>query len=134
MTNLERIDALLAKAGVFFLNTIDGERPRSRPLGFRMMVKGRLYFAVGQHKSCYRELTAHPQVEIVACKGVDWLRYDGTAVVDDDPALFTKACEVMPMLAKLYGGATGHTLGIFYLKDAVVEFGNLMGVTEKAQL
>ena len=47
MKTIDEVDAALAKAGVFFLATVDGDKPRTRPISFKMMVDGQLYFGVG---------------------------------------------------------------------------------------
>ncbi len=81
MSGTSKIDAFLAEAGVFFMSTIDGDRPKSRPLGLHVEKDGRVYFGVGDFKPVYRQMLANPHVEIAACNGRDWLRMSGTAVL-----------------------------------------------------
>ena len=134
MKTIDEVGAALAKAGVFFLATVDGDKPRTRPISFKMMVDGQLYFGVGCHKAVYRQMQANPHVEVCACKGADWVRYSGTAVFDSSAALYKKACETLPLLARIYNKESGLVLGIFRLENASADFGNLMGVQQTVQI
>ncbi len=35
--SIEKVDEILTKAEVFYLSTVDGEKPKVRPLGFHLM-------------------------------------------------------------------------------------------------
>lgn len=62
------------------------------------------------------------EFQVVGCKGADWIRVSGTAVVDNDPALFDKAIEVMPFLKNIYNEETGNKLSIFRLEKGNAQF------------
>ena len=47
MTDIERVDAYLEKAGAFYLTTVDGDKPKCRPVGFHMVEGDKLYFGIG---------------------------------------------------------------------------------------
>ena len=79
----ERIDEFMNEAGVFFLATVDGDKPKNRPLGFHLLKDGKLYFGVGNHKDVYKQMEANPYVEIVALVETDFLRYYGKAVFEE---------------------------------------------------
>ena len=71
---MSKVHDFLNEAGVFFLATVDGDQPRLRPLGFHMEMEGKEMFGVGDFKDVYKQLTANPKVEIVACKPeMPWL-------------------------------------------------------------
>ena len=61
----ERIDEFMNEAGVFFLATVDGDKPKNRPLGFHLLKDGKLYFGVGNFKDVYKQMQENPYVEIV---------------------------------------------------------------------
>ena len=83
---MSRITDFLNEAGVFFLATVDGDRPRLRPLGAHMEMDGKVIFGVGDFKDVYRQLCKNPNTEIVACKkDGHWMRYSGKAVFETDP-------------------------------------------------
>lgn len=119
------------KSGAFYLVTVDGDKPACRPVTFHMLVDGVEYFGVGTFKDVFKQITANPHVQVVGCKGADWIRMSGTAVVDDDPALFDKAVETMPFLANLYNETTGNKLGIFRLENGNAQFVKKMMEVDK---
>lgn len=122
------------KSGAFYLVTVDGEKPACRPVTFHMLVDGKEYFGVGTHKNVFKQIMANPHVQVVGCKGASWIRMSGTAVVDDDPALFVKAIETMPFLANLYNETTGNKLGIFRLEHGSAQFiEKMMDVTNTVE-
>ena len=64
---MNKIYAFLKEAGVFYLATVDGDRPRLRPLGAVLEADGKVIFGVGDFKEVYRQMLKNPNVEIVAC-------------------------------------------------------------------
>ena len=130
MTNIEKIAAFLDEAKVFYFLTADGDQPKGRPFGFRMLADGRLYFGAGTFKKCFAQLTANPKVEVLAMAGDRFLRYDGTAVVVKDEALTDKVRAAMPGLMEMYD-KNGWEMGLFYLKDAHAEIRGMMELIEE---
>ena len=48
--SIEKVDEILTKAEVFYLSTVDGEKPKVRPLGFHLLYEDKIYFGVGTFK------------------------------------------------------------------------------------
>ena len=94
------------KTGTFYLMTVDGDKPACRPVSFHMLVDGKEYFGVGTFKDAYKQMVANPNVQIVGCKGANWIRVSGTAVFDDDP----------------YNEENGRKMGIFRLENGNAQF------------
>ncbi len=116
---MSKINYFLTKAGVFFLATVDGDQPKLRPLGAHFEMDGRILFGVGDFKDVYKQLSANPKTEIVACKpDGHWLRYTGRAVFETDPRYEAAALEAMPNLKRIYNEQTGHRMMMFHLEDA----------------
>lgn len=130
MTGIEKVNAYLDEAAVFFLATAEGDQPRCRPMGFHMMVNGQLYFCVGDFKDVYTQMCGNPRVEIVACTGAEWMRLTGTAVFDNYQPLVDAAVQVMPSLANIYNGLTGYAMKIFHLENATATFRSMMQIGE----
>lgn len=116
------LEDAVKKSGCFYLVTVDGDKPACRPVTFHMLVDGTEYFGVGTFKDVYKQIEANPNVQVVGCKGADWIRVSGTAVVDDNPALFDKAIETMPFLKNIYNEETGNKMGIFRLENGSAQF------------
>ena len=116
---MSKINDFLTEAGVFFLATVDGDQPKLRPLGAHFEMDGRILFGVGDFKDVYKQLSANPKTEIVACKpDGHWLRYTGRAVFETDPRYEAAALEAMPNLKRIYNEQTGHRMMMFHLEDA----------------
>ena len=125
----------LNDAGVFYLSTLDADgAPVTRPLGFKMMVDGQLYFGVGTFKSVYTQMQADPRVYICATKpdGANWIRIAGSVVLDDDPALVEKVWENAPQLKDMYE-ANGWEMGVFHFASGKVTFMENLAVPARTE-
>ena len=124
MSNIEKVNEILTKAEVFYLSTVDGDKPKVRPLE-----GDKIYFGVGTFKAVYKQMEANPNVEIAAWDGEHFLRYFGVANLDKNEEIVEKAFELMPDIAEAYK-ANGWEMGIFFLDKATAEIRNMMEVEE----
>ena len=131
---ISEVSKFLGEAGTFFLATVDGEQPKTRPVSFQMLHNGKIYFGVGKHKKVYAEMQKNPLVEICAFKGSDIVRYYGKSVVDDNPELFDAAVKVLPLLAQIYNEKSGLKLAIFSLENAKAEYSNMLDYNLKKEI
>lgn len=129
MSDIEKIDELLTKAEVFYLSTVDGDKPKVRPLGFHLLEDGKIFFGVGTYKDVYKQMEANPNVEIAAWDGEHFLRYYGVADLTKNEEIAEKALSLMPEIAELYK-ANGWEMGIFFLNKATAEIRNMMEIEE----
>lgn len=74
-------------------------------------MQGKIYFGVGTHKNCFRQMQENPKVEICVSDGKGFLRYYGKAVFVESPEILKKAFETADYLPKMYNEKTGHKLG-----------------------
>lgn len=121
---MEYINNFLDKAGVFTLATTCVDQPRMRVLGLKILLDGKIYFAVGTFKDVYKQLQANPKCEIMAYVGTDFIRWDGKAVFSEDARLMAVVENVMPQLAAMYK-EMGWTFGFFTLEGGSAEFVNV---------
>ena len=131
MSDIAKIDEILTKAEVFYLATVNGDKPKVRPLGFHLLFEDKIYFGVGTFKEVWKQIQENPKIEIVALapEKDKFIRYYGNATADDNPELVEKCFEIMPEIAEIYK-ENGWEMGIFYLNDATAEFRNIMAVEE----
>ena len=129
MSDIQKIDDILSKAEVFYLATVDGDKPKVRPLGFHLLYEDKIYFGVGNHKDVYKQLEANQNVEIAAWDGEHFLRYYGVADLSGNDAVVEKAFELMPEIAEAYK-ANNWEMGVFFLNDATAEFRNMFAIEE----
>ena len=127
---MNKIYTFLKEAGVFYLATVDGDRPRLRPLGAVLEADGKVIFGVGDFKDVYRQMLKNPNVEIVACKkDGHWLRYSGKAVFESDESYAAKMIKDVGLEA-IYNAETGNKLMCFHLEDAAAVDIAVMGPGE----
>ena len=127
---MSRISDFLNEAGVFFMATVDGDRPKLRPLGAHIEADGKIIFGVGDFKNVYRQMTVNPLVEIVACKADGhWLRYSGRAVFETDEGYAAQMIKAAG-LEQIYNEKTGFKLMTFHLENAAAVDIPVMGEGE----
>lgn len=127
LEGVERISKFIADAGVFYLATVDGDRPKLRPLGLSQLRDGRIYFGVGDFKDVYKQMQANPYVEISATVGSDFLRYYGKAVFEQDYTIGSAIVEASDFLKNIYNEETGKKMAIFHLEEATAEIRAVTG-------
>ncbi len=130
MENVEKVLAFLDKAKVFYFLTADGDQPKGRPFGFKILYEGKLYFGCGTFKNVFKQLTANKKVEVLAVCDREFMRYDGEATVVKDPALLAKVREASPQLMAMYD-KNGWEMGLFYLANGHAEIRGMMEVIEE---
>lgn len=130
MTNLEKVNAFLDKAHIFYFLTTDGDQPRGRPFGLRILDGDRLYFGCGTFKNVFKQLTANPKVEVLALAEGEFMRYDGLATVVKDAAVLDMVRKARPEIMEMYD-KNGWEMGVFYLENGHAEIRDLMSLKEE---
>ena len=130
MSNATKVHEFLNKAQVFYFLTTDGSQPKGRPFGLHLLIGDKLYFGCGTFKNVFRQLTANPNVEVLAVNGDEFMRYDGKATVVKDDALLAKVREAMPQIMALYD-QNGWEMGLFYLDNGHAEIRGMMDLKEE---
>ena len=80
---MKKVCQFLKDAGTYYLATMDGDQPRVRPFGTAHIFEDKLYIQTGKGKAVAKQINANPRVEICAMKGDEWIRIEGTLVLDD---------------------------------------------------
>ncbi len=130
MTNLEKVNEFLDKAHIFYFLTTDGDQPRGRPFGLRILDGDRLYFGCGTFKNVFKQLTDNPKVEVLALAGGEFMRYDGIATVVKDPAVLDMVRKARPEIMEMYD-KNGWEMGLFYLANGHAEIRGMMDLIEE---
>ena len=129
MSDIEKIDEILTKAEVFYLATLDKDKPKVRPLGFHLLHEDKIYFGVGTFKEVYKQMESNPNVEIAAWDGEHFLRYYGESDLSENQEVVDKAFEIMPEIKQAYE-ANGWEMGVFFLNNATAEIRNMFTIEE----
>ena len=130
MSNAQKVYDYLNEAKVFYFLTTDGDQPKGRPFGFKLLVDDVLYFGCGTFKNVFKQLTTNKKVEVLAMNEREFMRYDGEATVVKDPALLAKVREMSPQLMEMYD-KNGWEMGLFYLANGHAEIRGMMDVIEE---
>ena len=113
---MNEVYELLKAAGCYFLATCEDGQPHVRPFGTIHEYRGRLYFQTGKVKAVSRQLHENPKLELCAMVGKDWLRIEGSAVLDDDREARVSMLEAYPSLKAMYSPDDGNT-EVWYLRN-----------------
>ena len=121
MEGIEKVCQFLDEAHVYYLATVDGDRPRCRPFGTSLLYDGKLVS---------KQIAANPKVEICAFNGGKWLRVAGELVNDDSRDVKAAMLEKFPTLKNMYSADDDNTQ-VLYFKNAVATFSSF---TEKPEV
>ena len=130
MKPIEKVNDFLTQAGTFYLTTVDGDKPKCRPVAFHMLDGDRLYFGIGDFKAVYRQMRGSPHVGFCAADSKGFLRYFGKAVFEADDTIAQQVLAAALAMQKIYNSETGYRLAIFHLENATAEFRNMLAVQE----
>ena len=118
---MKRVLDFLKKAEVYYLATVEGDRPRVRPFGTVNEFEGKLYIQTGKIKPTSRQLAANPWVEICAFRDGAWIRVACELVEDDRFEARKSMLDAYPYLRNMYDENDGNTQ-VFYMKNATATF------------
>ena len=118
---MKRVLEFLKKAEVYYLATVEGDRPRVRPFGTVNEFEGKLYIQTGKVKPTSRQLALNPKAELCAFSDGAWLRVACELVEDDRFEAKKSMLDAYPNLRGMYSEDDGNTQ-VFYMKNAVATF------------
>ncbi len=121
MEALKRSEEFLKEAGVYYLATVENDKPRVRPFGTAHIFEDKLYIQTGLKKDVAKQMLANPNIEICAFKDGKWLRLNGKAILDERLEAQESLLSAYPELANMYKAGDGNN-AVFYLEDATASF------------
>ena len=111
----------LKECNVFYLATMDGNKPRVRPFGAINIFENKLYIQTGKIKNVSKQMQVNPKVEICAFIEGKWLRVAATVVRDDRREAKVSMLDANPSLKGMYSADDDNT-EVLFLKDATATF------------
>ncbi len=117
--NMQRVRDFLHDAGVYFIATVDGDKPQVRPFGTAEIIEGKLYIQTGHVKNVAKQIAANPNVAICAYnagKG-EWIRISATLVEDHRVEVKKAMLDANPGLRRMYDENDDNT-AVYFMKDA----------------
>jgi uncharacterized pyridoxamine 5'-phosphate oxidase family protein len=112
----------LKKNNVFYVATVDGDKPGIRPFGAVTEIGGKLYIVTNNKKDVYKQIKQNPVIAIctTAPDGA-WLRLVAEAEVDPKRESRVKMLEDIPVLKTMYNADDG-LVEVLFLKNATATF------------
>ena len=132
---MNEILKFITDAKIFYIATVEGNKPRVRPFGFAIEYQGKIYFGTSNQKDVYKQLNSNSQFEVCTMsKDGQWMRLQGKAVFDSSADAKAKAFEVMPGLASIYKSPENPFFEVFYVEEAEATFYNMKGESKNIKL
>ena len=114
---MKEVYEFLKKCEVFYIATIDGDRPRVRPFGVVNIFEDKLYIQTGKVKAVSKQMQANPHVEICGMADGKWIRLEGEVVRDDRREAKADMLDNNPILKNMYSADDDNT-EVLYFKNA----------------
>ena len=107
----------LKKCGVFYLATVDGDKPRVRPFGAVNIFGDKLYFQTSKVKNVSKQIDLNNNVEISGFSDGRWIRVEGKLIEDNRREAKEDMLENNPELKNMYSADDDNT-EVLYLENA----------------
>lgn len=107
----------LKKCGVFYIATIDGDRPRVRPFGAINMFENKIYLQTGKVKNVSKQIEKNNHVEICGFSDGRWIRIETELIRDDRVEAKKNMLDNNPELRSMYNEEDDNT-EVLYLKNS----------------
>lgn len=111
---MEEVQKFLKEAGVYFIATIDGDKPKVRPFGTAEIFEGHLYIQTGKKKDVFKQIEKNNNVEICAFKEGRWIRVSGKLLVDDRVEAKKDMLDKNPELRSMYDENDDNTAALYF--------------------
>ena len=111
---MKEVQEFLKKCGVYYLATIEGDKPRVRPFGTAEIFENHLYIQTGKKKDVYKQIEKNPNVEISAFSDGKWIRVSGSLVLDDRIEAKKDMLDKNPTLRGMYNENDDNTAVLYF--------------------
>lgn len=113
---MEEVQQFLKECGVYYLATVDNEKPRVRPFGTAEIFENHLYIQTGKSKDVFKQIEKNNNVEICAFKDGKWIRIEGKLVLDDRIEAKKDMLDKNPNLRGMYDENDDNTAVLYFEK------------------
>jgi len=111
---MQEIWEFLKNSGVYFLATVDGDKPKVRPFGTIEIFDGHLYIQTGKSKDVSKQIEKNPYVELSAFNNGKWIRVAGKLVRDDRVEAKKDMLDKNPNLRGMYNENDDNTEVLYF--------------------
>ena len=117
---MEEVQRFIKDAGVYYLATIEDNKPKVRPFGTIEIFEGKLYIQTGKNKKVYKQILDNPNVELCTFKDGRWIRLSGELVSDDRVEAKKDMLDKNPNLRGMYDENDDNTIVLYFKKAKAV--------------
>ena len=111
---MEEVQKFLKECGVYYLATVENDKPKVRPFGTIEIFENHLYIQTGKKKDVYKQILANPSVEICAFKDGRWIRIEGRLIPDDRVEAKKDMLDKNPELRSMYNELDDNTIVLYF--------------------
>ena len=112
--DMKEVRDFLKECGVYYLATVDGDKPRVRPFGTAEIFEDRLYIETGKKKDVYKQIIKNNNVQICAFKDGTWIRVSGKLIPDDRVEAKRDMLDKNPVLKERYSEYDDNTIVLYF--------------------
>ena len=114
---MEEVKEFLKESGVYYLGTIDDNKPKVRPFGTVEIYDNHLYIQTSKKKDVFKQIEKNNNVEICAFNNGKWIRIEGKLVVDDRIETKKHMLDNYPDLRNMYDENDINTAVLYFESD-----------------
>ena len=111
---MEEVQKFLKECGIYYLATIDNDKPRVRPFGTIEIYDNHLYIQTGKSKNVSKQIQVNPNVELCSFKDGKWIRVNGKLVKDDRIEAKKDMLDKNPDLRNMYNELDDNTEVLYF--------------------
>ena len=111
---MKEVYDFLKKCGVFYIATIDGDKPRVRPFGALNIFEDKLYLQTGKSKNVSKQIQENNNVEISGFTEGKWIRLEGKLIRDDRLEAKVSMLDNNPELKNMYSAEDDNTEVLYF--------------------
>jgi uncharacterized pyridoxamine 5'-phosphate oxidase family protein len=111
---MKEVQEFLKSAGVYYLATVDNNKPKVRPFGTAEIFEDHLYIQTGKSKDVYKQILNNPYVELCAFKDGKWIRVEGKLISDDRVEAKKDMLDKNPSLRGMYDENDDNTIVLYF--------------------
>ena len=111
---MEEVKNFLKESGVYYLGTIDDDKPKVRPFGTVEIYDNHLYIQTSKKKDVFKQIEKNNNVEICAMNNGKWIRIEGKLIVDDRIEAKKHMLDNYPDLRNMYDENDPNTAVLYF--------------------
>ena len=104
----------LKTCGVYYLATVDNDKPKVRPFGTAEIFENHLYIQTGKKKDVFKQIEKNPNVELCAFNDGRWIRISGKLIPDDRVEAKKDMLDKNPNLRGMYDENDDNTIVLYF--------------------